>query len=502
VGPRWGRAAAALAAAALAVGGCTRANPDFCDEATRCSAGLECDLEQHRCRPAGDGGLDGPGPGDGGLDAAPADATPADTAPECVAATDCVDPARPICAGGTCRACGAGAVGDGECGARAPGTPACASGRCVECNDAQPCAGVARSVCDPASHACVPCTDAACAVVHPDVGVCVDNRCPATDEVSWVDNANASCLGASGPGSALQPFCSLPDAVARAQTAAAPGGIVLVHPSATSYAGFAVAGHVTVVGLSGASPEVTVQAAVGQPAAGVSAAGSMTLARLHLVGASSAFVVECGAATCALEELLVTGGGLGIMAQMGATLALRRSRITQNLRGGVQAAGADYDIVNNFIFDNGQNDGDVGGVLLGAPASSGGRTTFVNNSVAFNRSKAGVPAGISCTVAHPISNTIVWGNLSSLASSCVSSLCTVSYGLVDDAVVAGAAGAHNLEAPPPLFEQSYLPFDLHLREGSGGLGLGDPSGAPADDIDGDSRPADAIDIGADQHHAP
>ena len=106
---------------------CTKDNPNYCAGDEDCPGG-RCDPDTHECVnldgsiDAGDARADA---GDARVDAADAEM---DAGPECVTSSDCTDPAKPICDGGSCRAC----ESNEECGQAHPDKPVCdASGECI-----------------------------------------------------------------------------------------------------------------------------------------------------------------------------------------------------------------------------------------------------------------------------------------------------------------------------------------------------------------------------------
>jgi hypothetical protein len=473
------------AAVVLGAGACTRANPDYCDATNdHCAAsGRVCNAQLNVC--------EAPGPKDGGAEGGAHDAAPPDAAPECVQSTDCTDLAKPICVGGACGAC----TGDAQCAARDVTTPACASGRCVECTAAGHCTTTGRPLCT-AAHTCVPCAaDAECDAAGYAPGLCVAGDCPGAGEVIWVSAANG-CSSTAG-GTQATPFCTVNEAITQAGAAGAPK-VIVVAAATAGYGWFATNGAAVLIAGRLGGGEVVVNGDATHPAVSVKN-GAVTLRRLHLHGAPSPQVALCDTATCDFDQLVVENGTIGVQAQGGATLTLTRSSIYGNAGGGIRTQMADFDVVNNFIYTNGRLTSAAGGALFYG-AGNGVKTRAVNNTVWSNQA-SGAGAGILCQslTGVTVANTIIWGNTQAgPALSSVAGCDEVRYSLTDDPAVAALASAHNLgPSTPPLFASDIYPFDLHLQAGSGGLGAGDPTVAPADDIDGQPRTG-AIDIGADQ----
>ncbi|HEY3354832.1 MAG TPA: right-handed parallel beta-helix repeat-containing protein [Polyangia bacterium] len=483
------RAWAVLAAigVALGAGACTRVNPDYCSRPGPCGDGRVCDIDYNVCR------LPDGGPGDAAPEAG-ADAA-IDAPPECRPATqaaDCTaDAQKPICVDGRC----AGCTEDAQCLARDPAHPACASGACVQCTTALHCAGSADGpICDTTARACGPCArDEQCAAASYAPGVCVGGGCPDADGVLWVAGGATGCTD-SGTGAQAAPFCSIGAAASYAKSTAGAPPVVVVAPAAMPYPSFEVKGSLVVVGAAGGD-EVVVNGDASHPAASLAASGgTVTLRRLHLHGGTPA-VVSCTATTCTLEQLAIEGGTVGVQATSAPLVTVRRSQIWGNPGGGISTLASDFEVVNNFIYLNGLYTSAIGAASF-FQTSSDATKRFVNNTVWLNLGQGAAVACQSMTAATVL-NGIVWQNTHT--GGAVSSVagCDVSHTLTDDPAVAGL-GDNPASTPPPLFVSTTAPaFDLHLQAGSGGLGIGGP-GAPADDIDGEPRPAGRIDLGADQ----
>jgi hypothetical protein len=481
--------------AALVGTGCTRANPAYCDADTPCPNGGSCDPVLNTCSP-GDGGVEA-GRADAGGDAR---TDGGDAGPECTESSQCLDPARPICLGTACAAC----TGDDQCLARDATTPACLSGTCYACSTYLHCSGD-TPICA-ADHTCRACTrDLECqAGPTPGVGVCAAGACPDVDDVLWVD---ATAGGCPGIGSQAAPFCTLVDATTAAKTDARKTLVV----KAGAYAYVALKDNgldgLVVAGAPGGG-DVVIQGDLSHPAVDIDLIGAVTLRRLHLKGGGAGggmtAVLQCSSAACTCEDLEVEAGGLGVVANAALPLTLRRSRVHGNAAGGLVLGGSSsYDIENNFVYSNGSLSASMGGVTFAASYQT---TRFVNNSVFANRAAAGVTAGVTCDVGTILtSNNILWDNRNGTGLAEVNKpggipVCAITYSVTDDADVAGATGAHNWSDSPAFVSSIVPPFDLHLTDGSGhALGGADPTAAPGDDIDGQSRPPGGpTDIGADQ----
>jgi hypothetical protein len=163
------RAPWAFLPVALLALGCTRHNPDYCDQSTRCSAGRVCDLDTSTCRvPDAAVEADAATP-DAPVDRA-RDAMPdaGDAANTCAVDEDCAaSTAGPTCVRGLCKKC----MGANDC--KASLVCATDTGRCVECTATEGCASTPASpVC--VANKCVPCTQqaGACQARYVDMPVC------------------------------------------------------------------------------------------------------------------------------------------------------------------------------------------------------------------------------------------------------------------------------------------------------------------------------------------
>jgi hypothetical protein len=341
-------------------------------------------------------------------------------------------------------------------------------------------------------------TDESCLAAAYTPGVCLAGDCPDADAVVWVSQ-ESGCSDA-GTGTPTAPFCGLQPAVDYVKGTAAAPRIIVVKPGAAPYGHVTVGGAtltLTIVGHLGTA--VTVAGDAAHPALSVTSGATLTLRRLDFAGGSPA-VVSCDSATCALDQTEIAGGALGVLATRALMLTLTRSAVHDNSAGGLSASQSDFVIENDFFYVNGAYAASVGGVTV-ASVPPGATARIVNNTF-FSNLAAGAGAGVSCSPAGVgIVNSIVWQNLMAGAAPSSVTGCTVTYTLVDDAAIAGIAGANNLGPPvAPSFKAGTVPpYDLHLVAGSGGLCAGDATTAPTIDYDGEPRPTSCIDLGADQY---
>ncbi len=156
---------------------------------------------------------------------------------------------------------------------------------------------------------------------------------------------------------------------------------------------------------------------------------------------------------------------------------------------GIQVSGpGSFTITNNFIYRSGSATG-ANAVSFNAPRSP---AIFAFNTLTENVAGPSATAyGLLCTGFAPVfSNNILWNNSGGGVNI---SGCLLTYSDVQG----GAPGAGNLNANPLFVNASASNF--HLQAGSPCRNVGDPSGAPSLDFDGDARPmGTGIDIGADE----
>ncbi|MFC1854994.1 right-handed parallel beta-helix repeat-containing protein [Thermodesulfobacteriota bacterium] len=168
-------------------------------------------------------------------------------------------------------------------------------------------------------------------------------------------------------------------------------------------------------------------------------------------------------------------------------------RPVSNAGGGIYLDGNNYDtsIINCIIAENKATHG--AGVRVGATTAA--NPTDIINTTFSNNISSGVGGAIILNSAYAtVKNSILYGDTSSNNSEIYleNSSVTVEYSDVEG----GWAGMGNINAAPT-FKVSPA---YHLADGSRGINEGTNSGAPLDDIDGDSRPCSStVDMGADEN---
>ncbi len=168
-------------------------------------------------------------------------------------------------------------------------------------------------------------------------------------------------------------------------------------------------------------------------------------------------------------------------------ITLENSNLTDNIAnsqaGGLYLNGSTAYITNSVVSGN---------ILTNPVGEKGGGGMYVNGGKAW------------------VKNSIFWNNVAGQQGSghdCYangSAAITFTYSIVIDGIntLAGSLGFYsvdssNIEADP-LFVGG-TPYDYHLRSNSPAVNAGTSVGAPADDIDGDSRPQGSFyDMGSDE----
>lgn len=487
----------AAAVAVLAAVGCTRGNDAYCctdpvlcadvgGVLDDCRAGTICDdqgaLEgvPHTCvnDPAA---VTCEGPDDC---SAPTPACVGRICVPCAADTDCPDPAAARCALDTNRC--VGCDGGGQCSRF--GSETCDDGICVECAaTADP---TESGECDPLEPICIaPGMCRGCAD-HRECasGACdPSGACAVAADIAYVDAANTdgsiSCTVAD-------PCPKVADGVATGR------GFVVITAGAYSEV-LALDRAVTLIGYG-----ATVTAAL-NPGNAIDVTGATAdVALFGLTLTSSDTGIECigtagGATRISLTEVTISNHSDEGINAFRCDVIVRRSRITSNAGGGIDLDESGFDIVSSIIDDNG-NATAYGGIRVAAPRALA-RLSF--NTIADNRSSttsAPTVPGIRCESLTSVTfdSNLVSGNLGGVGNVPVSGQpgCAYSYSLFHPVAV---VGTENVAGDPAFTGTAY-----RITEASPARDQGMPGSAVVDDIDGDARPSDLPDIGADEYVAP
>jgi hypothetical protein len=465
--------------------------------------------------------------GGGGVDAN------VDLKPMCSTAADCTNAALPICGtNGTCRACAA-AADDGQCAMHAAGklclTEGTNAGQCGDCRPAdntsspEPTADAGATtpnhcpssapVCS-AAGACRGCQS------HSECtsGICrTDGACVASDEISYVDVANGSCVNnGAGAGSMAKPYCQIDNAI---DDVANFRNFYIVKPG--TYAKVTVANTArdqTFVGpgLGLADAQSVIISPGGNEGILLSADASnqINLAFDGIIvrgvtGSNVGINISGGSdKTKTVLRLLrsaVTGGADIGISMSNATIFMDRDVVETNAKGGISLSATNFTIANSLIRGNGTpgtgGASTFGGITVASIVTTAtlANLTIVNNTEA---DAAVTGAGISCALNTVLTNSVLFGNTPSDVSQCTTT--TTAY--------VGATGATNVSltscVAADIF-QSDTNFHIlttpNADAGNKSSCLLVDKGAtpsatlkvPAHDLDGISRPQrSAWDIGA------
>jgi len=222
-----------------------------------------------------------------------------------------------------------------------------------------------------------------------------------------------------------------------------------------------------------------------------------------------------GSATIVLDSLTLTGGrapGAGGVRAGDANVTIRNCVIRNNTAvgndsgGGVMGPNTRWTFIDSLILGNQLEAGD--GAASGVRAGPSSPVIMVNTVVADNRGAPGIHVNASLTLLNvtvanndgdivfnppstatlAITNSIVYSQFTYLTGCPVGSDCRVNYSDIQG-WTGGGTGNVNTD---PLFIGA---GNYHLRVGSPCIDKGTSAGAPATDIEGNSRDA-APDMGA------
>jgi len=220
------------------------------------------------------------------------------------------------------------------------------------------------------------------------------------------------------------------------------------------------------------------------------------------LGAATPSNTDCSASPRMIQTRIADNDGNGINSGTGGYGATRplieRSAIIGNKRWGIRWGGSwGFDqyprgiVVNSIIARNLE-----GGVFID---EGYGDWQMINTTVADNeqygiyyrtRRDQNLPF-----VIPTITNTIIWNPLADDLAGGPWSVEYIRFSDIEDGDFVGQEG--NISADPLLTE------DYHLSACSPAINAGTGASAPAQDIDGESRPiGTAVDIGADEYGAP
>jgi hypothetical protein len=197
-----------------------------------------------------------------------------------------------------------------------------------------------------------------------------------------------------------------------------------------------------------------------------------------------------------LESSIDGNQGIGLVLSNGE-LVMRRSTIKGNTRGGVHAILAPYEIINNFIVDNGtggSSGSDIAGMRFDNSSETGDQI-LAFNTIANNRARDGLTSfGVHCDVSGSASS-VVTSNIvhNGQGQTVVAGSCVWSYSNYEGAPV----GTRNNIDMDPMFKDE-LSNNYEIKSGSPCQDAAEDLSTVTTDYEGDARPAGAKDIGADE----
>lgn len=423
---------------ALLLSACYRKDPLYCDDKTACPLGQVCQLTQRECAPAT---ADMPAPPDLSTpDLSMSDLAGPDMASECTSPAQCTVASKPVCSAGRCQPCR----------------------RNYECP---------ASACD-------------------DGGACHDKN-----KIITVDDTTGACRTSGGP--STMPYCYLADALADAALGAGKD-LILLRPSTRG--GHFVDGSflkinksVRLVGARGSRTDAPVL--VREPIQISGSGTSVSVEDIALGGIDKSGPVDaifCASGTSlSMSWGRVEGAPYSGVRSEGCRLRLVSEQILRNGRtlgsGVTVTGGGELTMYNSIVAENGSY-----GVFLGT--ARGG--TIAMSTMTANRCGIG-GCNLACDLINQtsVSYSIVAGVAAGPGS--LSGNCAVSSSVVPAAFMGGTG---NLAGFSPVFANP-AQADYHLSPTdpiNKMLRKNEPSPALPYDLDDDSRPAGAVDIGADQ----
>jgi hypothetical protein len=315
---------------------------------------------------------------------------------ECTADTHCIhDGNRPFCVAQACVGCGKAAPQ--ACAMKDPMKPACSpGGACVECNGSADCTAASKPICN--SSKCEPCSsDLQCAAKGANPGICVshqDSRCATDAETIYVQNSTG-CGSGPGAGTAAAPFCKPQDALAAATS---------------TRRVVAIRGPTAVAGFTWSNASVGQLSVIGQAAATIAGGADpgirLTAGDLYARGLT-----------------ISQSADVGISASAGTAIRADRLVIENNLKGGVLLDGAEFEIANSRVTNNGP--GQVGpttwgGILVAGVPAAPKAARLVRISVEQNKA-----SGVTCAGAIEGMGVYAAGNAAvDIATTCAISGCS------------------------------------------------------------------------------
>jgi cysteine-rich repeat protein len=304
--------------------------------------------------------------------------------------------------------------------------------------------------------------------------------CAKEGAIAWVADRPSRC---PGTGTMADPYC-------RVQLGVDDGKPFVA--IATGHYGESVVIDGKERALVATEPNVTISG--GSLALDVKGGSNVLAVGLTLKSSGDAISLTASGTKLSLSECEIgPSNGVGVGVGEGTRVAIDRTMVRQNGRGGIVIATGDYRVTNTIIASNGAMQGNtLGGVVLLATSSTAvfANDTIVENAAVIMGNNTSV--GLTCAVPASVVNSIVWhsdhGGDSSLGG-----VCAVSY-----SIVRGGMGDSVIDADP-----QFTGSNFEVSETSPAIDAGDPRGimpfgpAPPRDFAFERRPKGRrVDIGA------
>ena len=367
-----------------------------------------------------------------------------------------------------------------------PDKTVCEAMECVQCTTADPSACMGTTpVCVTSSHSCQGCKK------HSDCPLsdaCMpDGSCAAPEAVLYVKQSetnNASCSKEQKCGDLLGALAVTP----KTKT------IIRVEGTVTSDTVFFMDRDATILG----DPTTTVLRRTTGDVLAISGSSKVRLYDVTISNAAGNIAINVAmthTGELELQRCKITNNGFGIQNASNSLVTVNRSTISLNPDGGIVLAGAipKFDITNNFIFRNGDENGSIhGGITIsggtaGAPARLEFNTIVDNDAIAGGSRSGGVQCTINGFLApnNLIARNALAGNPAEPAQANGGCNFAGSIRQID---------MTNLN----FVEPNTLPYDYHVTTSNIAIDMA-TTGTVMFDVDGEARPNGAArDIGADE----
>lgn len=383
----------------------------------------------------------------------------------CATSADCSNPSQPICSptSNTCVACNISGLASNVCQVKNAALPGCSSlgataGQCVECTESSQCGVSTLPICNVQEQRCRSCVqDAECVAKGGDLpGVCMsheDGRCASEAETAYAGYWTDVKCASTGGGSKSLPACSLSELIPRLP----PETKLVVVKELSDGFNFTGSKPLSIVGKK---------------------AGQKRPVLLDLNPLYSGYAVRVGSASLYLRDIHLNGSRVvsrGVVVADAAIIQMDRVRIS-TFNGEALTVFGGYRITNSII-DNSGVDADQNAIVLsGSPDLP---HVFAYNTVANNQWY-----GVACSRVQPDEKynliTLNKGTLISPEDQAFN--CSFPKSLV-------GGNPYFMNNPDSPFRLSGISPCVDFAK--------DPSPLLSD-FDGDPRPANKSDCGADE----